>query len=121
MTLEWGHHHWASEEGAGWSLGGFRDYWRLSKWLGWSWGWGTEPWGWFVNVYHWESEYRFCVSVCPSLSPSPSSAVAHKFPLVIKFHGALPDGIFSHSPGPPVAVRNTGQALLPQNYIKEFN
>lgn len=62
--------------------------------------------------------------LCVNLSiyvPLPHQYSFPRIPPVIKLHGALPDGIFSHFPGPPGTVGNTGQALLPQNYIKEFN
>ena len=60
------------------------------------------------------------VHLCISL-PSVQFSTNSPPPPVIKFHGALPDGVFSHFPGPPGTVGNTGQALLPQNYIREFN
>ena len=131
LTLRWGREglprHWSENAIAGHQRMGQAGLGDSEITGGWASGWGgnggggTEPWGWFVNDYRWQSEYRFCGSVCPSLSPSLISTVSHKFPLVIKFHGALPDGIFSHFPGPPAAVRNTGQVLLPQTYTKEFN
>lgn len=43
-----------------------------------------------------QSESRFYLSICPSMFPFSISTIFYQFPQVIKLHGALPDGRFSH-------------------------
>lgn len=79
---------------------GFMGRQRLVGWIGY-WAGQQKP---ALNLLHRYSALSFGVSICPSVWPSSISAVLHESPEAIKFHGALPDGIFSHFPSPPGTV-----------------
>lgn len=79
---------------------GFTCHQRLVGWIGHCAG-KLKP---ALNLQHWRSALSFGVSICPSVWPSSISAIFHESPEAIKFHGALPDGTFSHFPGPPETV-----------------
>lgn len=58
-----------------------------------------------LSLNCWLSERdSVCGFVCLSIHPSSISVIFYKFLQVIKLHGALPDGIFSHFPSPPETV-----------------
>lgn len=67
-------------------------------WLGWRCGGGTITLSGSISVVKPAGILFFRLFLCTH--PSSIRALFYELPQVIKFHGALPDGIFSHFSSP---------------------